>query len=1388
MENICLSKKFRILLLLFVFFFSLTMVSAGNVTRSFSVPSVVVGQELEVELFVDIDEGDPGETYYYVLEEVPVGWNIISAPGAIEIDGQNITWAYGPNPSDTTLTYTTIPSTTGMYQFEGVYGIGSPILFEILGDEFIQVVQIITCYDDDDDGFDTCPIGHPGGDPFEEDCVDDPAGQGGIPGDQINPGVVEEGELCDDGVDNDCDGDVDGDDDGCVSDFDPAGIGEMVLGISGQVNPATEFIPDSSIYGNNATCEGLGCPFWGDGAYGQAYYFDGVDDLLEIDSSVSIDFNPNASSDNSSNYTYVFWLKASDYSDFSLFFDHSCEQGVGGLQFGHTFAGGLVLVYCGPNPASTLVGNVGIGSWSRIVVRVKSVGDTHLIEGYINGILTFNSTRTLIANGGTEIFMGAGHTPVSGIDYGNATLDEFRVYREYLSDYSLDSFLVCLDEDGDGWNASVGIGGGKCGPLPDCADNNGDINPTVAEDCFDGVDNDCDGDVDGYDPDCYGVVCVDNDFDGFDTCQDGDVGGNPDGKNPRDCDDSDGFEYPGQRWYTDDDMDLYAPQIPIARVSCARPGPGWIPSEDLTVERDCNDTDPDVNPGMEEVCDDLIDNDCNGFCDGQGAVCIDGALGGDPACGGSGECIDNDEDGWNSTAGPCGPEADCDDDDPREHPGQRWNIDFDMDLYGTDERFSVVLSCVSPGAEYNTSEELIGGLNNDCNDTNYSINPGVVEEEVMCFDGMDNDCDGLVDGDDPDCVASVECFVAQDCVPLEPIAACGYWTCEENICIKHGNDLLCDDGAYCNGVEWCDFDLLEGDGCMPGEDIVCDDEVDCTVDNCNEGTDSCDFEPDNNLCVGEEICHPMFGCGELGDCGNGIVEFGEWCDGTNLSMESCESQDYPAGNISEDAGLSCYPSSHPLNCSFNYSSCSLLPDYDKFNGTTTNFTDVGETGIGNVLDSLLEINDSGLLNYSGSGLNYTRLDLDEYVVIEFGMIGVDLTGNMMSELNATGYLDFYDINYNDPILLRNGQICPEEVCNITNYTKGEVLKAEVKGFSVYEVAACGDGRCGPGENNANCPADCPSSPSDPGGPEGSCFPAGTLIMMADGSEKEIEDLMVGESVLSYDEFNDKIVEGVILELESPVRDHMCELIFDDVGRIELTNEHPIYTEEGWKSIEPLETRAENALLEVGKLDVGDLVMFVDGWGTLDGINCWSDVVKTYNLKSIFPYGNYFAGQILAHNKGGPPGPWNQGGDPECNDGMDNDNDTLVDYPQDPGCDSPYDDDESPFDQLVGPGGCDEQWACTTWSECDENNVKTRECYDENGCGTELEKPDTVADCGTPALVGAVRLDIVFASAMTVLSIAGLIVGIAIWMKRRMDTGAVKKEDELSEAAVKFGRR
>ena len=68
------------------------------------------------------------------------------------------------------------------------------------------------------------------------------------------------------------------------------------------------------------------------------------------------------------------------------------------------------------------------------------------------------------------------------------------------------------------------------------------------------------------------------------------------------------------------------------------------------------------------------------------------------------------------------------------------------------------------------------------------------------------------------------------------------------------NDL-CDDGLFCTGDEVCNVNV----GCetVPRQ---CMDSVDCTVDACDEATDSCTATPDDSLCPVSHRCDPVRGC------------------------------------------------------------------------------------------------------------------------------------------------------------------------------------------------------------------------------------------------------------------------------------------------------------------------------------------------------------------------------------------------------------------------------------------------------------------------------------------------------------------------------------------------
>jgi len=184
-------------------------------------------------------------------------------------------------------------------------------------------------------------------------------------------------------------------------------------------------------------------------------------------------------------------------------------------------------------------------------------------------------------------------------------------------------FFADLDGDGYG-NALSSVHrcvqpAGTTLDSSDCDDDEFAVNPLAAEIC-DGLDNDCNGDTDdddaGIDPAGFNWWYLDGDGDGFGDPLNATNSCDPPSMyvaNRDDCNDLEPLLGSPADWYPDADLDGYGdasgPPLGLG-PSCTRPVPGSVPD---TTGTDCDDADPLVNPGAVEICDDGIDNNCEGF-------------------------------------------------------------------------------------------------------------------------------------------------------------------------------------------------------------------------------------------------------------------------------------------------------------------------------------------------------------------------------------------------------------------------------------------------------------------------------------------------------------------------------------------------------------------------------------------------------------------------------------------------------------------------------------------------------------------------------------------------------------------------------------------------------
>jgi len=153
-------------------------------------------------------------------------------------------------------------------------------------------------------------------------------------------------------------------------------------------------------------------------------------------------------------------------------------------------------------------------------------------------------------------------------------------------------------------------------------------------------------------------------------------------------------------------------------------------------------------------------------------------------------------------------------------------------------------------------------------------------------------------------------------------------------------------------------------------------------------------------------------------------------------------------------------------------------------------------------------------------------------------------------------------------------------------------------------------------------------------PDLCCFPAGTLITMADGTTwKPIEQVCVGEYVLSYDTKECVFDINIVKEIVSPVRDGVFSI---NDGLILPTDDHPFYTLKadgsvGWAAINPVKSK-QGYLMTPMHLEVGDSIFTgSEEWITIESIEYVSGPIQTFNLEDVSGQSNFFANDILVHN-------------------------------------------------------------------------------------------------------------------------------------------------------------
>jgi hypothetical protein len=372
---------------------------------------------------------------------------------------------------------------------------------------------------------------------------------------------------------------------------------------------------------------------------------------------------------------------------------------------------------------------------------------------------------------------------------------------------------LTFDADGDG-HTSIG----SCaGSADDCNDDDADIHPGADEICGDGINQDCvGGDLSCLD--------VDNDGDGYtenqNDCDDTDPLISPDADEicdgqDNDCDGGVDVGLPFTNYFLDNDGDNYGKG---GRVStCDGPPTGYVLDN-----TDCDDTASSVNPGVAEVTCDGINNDCNAATP---------------------DAPDGDGDGFSVC-------ADCNDTNADIFPGNSESCDgLDNDCDGTaDNGIADIVTGTDVGECQVGIQSCINGA--------FAVTQTQINAAAETCDGLDNDCDSVVDNGLADIVTGTdvgECQVGiQSCVNGAIAVTQTQINPSTEICDGLDNDC---NSVVDNGIA----DIVTGtnvgecqvgiQSCVNGAFAVTQAQIDVSAEICDGLDNDCNSVVDNGLAL-----------------------------------------------------------------------------------------------------------------------------------------------------------------------------------------------------------------------------------------------------------------------------------------------------------------------------------------------------------------------------------------------------------------------------------------------------------------------------------------------------------------------------------------------------------
>ena len=139
-----------------------------------------------------------------------------------------------------------------------------------------------------------------------------------------------------------------------------------------------------------------------------------------------------------------------------------------------------------------------------------------------------------------------------------------------------------------------------------------------------------------------------------------------------------------------------------------------------------------------------------------------------------------------------------------------------------------------------------------------------------------------------------------------------------------------------------------------------------------------------------------------------------------------------------------------------------------------------------------------------------------------------------------------------------------------------------------------------------------------------CFAAGTKVLLADRTSKNIEDIREGDRVMSFNSLSNTQEPATVQETASVTHCNLVTYTFDNGATITATDDHPLLTTHGWASMNPIKSANYKGFDGVSQIAVGDQIVTESGVLTLQSTSVSHNPQMTYTIVRLSNGDGFYA--------------------------------------------------------------------------------------------------------------------------------------------------------------------